>query len=77
MIAFGRKRPRFGPVLPPSRHRPEVPSWLDDAVLTALHADRDARFSDIIELLRALEGGGTLALGKRRKLPILRRLCER
>lgn len=71
------QRPRFGRAAPPSRHRPEIPSWLDDAILTALEPERDARFGDVIELLRALEGGGTLDLGPRRKLPLAARNPER
>jgi serine/threonine protein phosphatase PrpC len=67
------QRPRFGRAVPPSRHRPEVPSWLDDAILTAIQPEREARFGDVIELLRALEGGGSLELGPRRSLPLIER----
>jgi len=67
------QRPRFGRPAQPSRHRPEIPSWLDDAVVTAIDPDPDARFGDVIELLRALEGGGTLDIGPRRKLPLIER----
>ncbi|MBS0480933.1 MAG: bifunctional protein-serine/threonine kinase/phosphatase [Proteobacteria bacterium] len=67
------QRPRFGKAPAPSTHRPEIPSWLDDAILTALQSDRDARFGDVIGLLRALEGGGSLDLGKRRNLPLIER----
>ena len=67
------QRPRFGRAAPPSHHRPEIPSWLDDAILTAIEVDRDSRFGDVIELLRALEGGGSLELGPRRKLPLIER----
>jgi serine/threonine protein kinase len=64
------QRPRFGRAVPPSRHRPGIPSWLDDAILTALQPDPTARFGDVIELLRALEGGGALEIGPQRKLPL-------
>ena len=67
------QRPRFGRALPPSRHRSEIPSWLDDAILTAIQPDPQARFGDVIELLRTLEGGGTLGLGRRRTMPLLER----
>jgi serine/threonine protein phosphatase PrpC len=67
------QRPRFGRALAPSQHRPEIPSWLDDAILTALQPDRDARFGDAIELLRALEGGGALPIGPRRNVPLIER----
>jgi serine/threonine protein kinase len=71
------QRPRFGRAAPPSRHRPEIPSWLDDAILTAIQPEREARFGDTIELLRALEGGGTLKTGPRRSLPLYARSPER
>jgi len=67
------QRPRFGRAAPPSRHRPEIPSWLDDAIMTAIQPDPADRFGDVIELLRALEGGGSLEFGPRRGLPLLDR----
>jgi len=67
------QRPRFGRALPPSRHRPEIPSWLDDAIITAIQPERDARFGDVIELLRTLEGGGALDLGPPRKTALIER----
>lgn len=67
------QRPRFGRPTPLSRHRPEIPSWLDNAVLTAIQPDRDARFTDVIELLRALEHGGSLQVRPRRQVPLIER----
>ncbi len=67
------QRPRFGRAAAPSQHRPGMPSWLDDAILTAIQPDPAARFGDVIELLRALEGGGTLEIGPQRKLPLAAR----
>ncbi|HQA18929.1 MAG TPA: protein phosphatase 2C domain-containing protein [Novosphingobium sp.] len=67
------QRPRFSRAVPPSRHRPEIPSWLDDAILTAIEVDRDARFGDVIEMLRALEGGGALSHGPKRFVPLVER----
>lgn len=72
------QRPRFGPkngkgAPPPSQHRPEIPSWLDDAILTAIQPDRRARFGDVVELLRALENGGTLRRRPRRSAPLIER----
>ena len=66
------QRPRFGTPAPMSRHRPEIPSWLDDAVLTAIQPDPAARFGDVIELLRKLEGGGP-AVRPRRAMPLAER----
>lgn len=67
------QRPRFGRPVPPSKHRAEIPSWLDDAILTAIQPDRDARFADVIDLLRALERGGSLVVRPRRPLPLIER----
>ncbi len=71
------QRPRFGRPAPPSRHRPEIPSWLDDALLTAIDVDREGRFADVVELLRVLEGGGPLDHGPRRTVPLIERSPER
>ena len=67
------QRPKFGRPLPPSHHRREIPSWLDDAILTAIQPDPAARFGDAIELLRALEGGGALRTRPPRSLPLVER----
>ncbi|HWH22092.1 MAG TPA: bifunctional protein-serine/threonine kinase/phosphatase, partial [Allosphingosinicella sp.] len=67
------QRPRFGKPLPPSRHRPEIPSWLDDAIVTAIQPDREARFGDVVELLRSLEGGSSLERGGKRPVPLIER----
>jgi len=68
------QRPRFGKAVAPSVHRPEIPSWLDDAILTAIQPDPAQRFGDAIELLRALEGGGArVAARRRRPLPLAAR----
>ena len=67
------QRPRFGAPTPPSRHRPEIPSWLDEAILTALQPRPEARFGDVIELLRELEGGATLDRRKLRARPLIER----
>ncbi|MEO7247609.1 MAG: serine/threonine-protein kinase, partial [Novosphingobium sp.] len=64
------QRPRFGKVVPPSTYRPEIPSWLDDAIVTAIQPDPDARFGDTIELLRTLEGGGATEIGPRRPVSL-------
>jgi serine/threonine protein phosphatase PrpC len=67
------QRPRFGRPQPMARHRPEIPSWLDDAIQTAIHPDRDRRFGDVIELLRVLESAGPLTVAPRRPLPLIER----
>jgi serine/threonine protein kinase len=70
------QRPRFGKPLPPSHHRPEIPSWVDNAILTAIDPDPNARFNDVIELLRSLEGGGPL-LRRQLDRPLIERDPER
>ena len=67
------QRPRFGRAAPPSRHRPEIPSWLDDAILTAIQPDRQGRFGDVVDLLRALEKGGSLRRPALRSAALLER----
>ncbi|MDP9056982.1 MAG: protein kinase [Pseudomonadota bacterium] len=67
------QRPRFGPPPPLARHRPEIPSWLDEAICTAIQPDRELRFGDVIELLRVLESGGPLRVTPRRALPLAQR----
>ena len=67
------QRPRFGQPVPPSRYRPEIPSWLDDALLTAIQPEPGQRFGDAVELLRALERGGPLAGASKRHLPLVQR----
>jgi serine/threonine protein phosphatase PrpC len=67
------QRPRFGRPVSPSRHRPEIPSWLDNAILTAIQPEREARFGDVVELLRALEGGGALEVAPRQYVPLIER----
>ena len=67
------QRARFARPAAPSQHRPEIPSWLDDAILTAIQPEREARFGDVVELLRALEGGGASAMRPRRRLPLIER----
>jgi serine/threonine protein phosphatase PrpC len=67
------QRPRFGKPVPPSKHRPEIPSWLDNAILTAIQPEREARFGDVVELLRALEGGGALEVAPRQYVPLIER----
>ncbi|MBV1918873.1 MAG: bifunctional protein-serine/threonine kinase/phosphatase, partial [Sphingomonadaceae bacterium] len=67
------QRPRFGNPTPPSHYRPEIPSWLDDAILTAIQTDPEKRFDDAIGLLRRLEGGGTIARREPLYVPLIER----
>ncbi len=67
------QRPRFGVPPPLARHRPEVPSWLDEAICTAIQPDPGQRFGDVIELLRVLESGGPLHVSQHRSPPLAQR----
>ncbi len=67
------QRPRFGVAPMLASHRPEIPSWLDDAIRTAIQPDRNARHGDVLELLHVLEGGGPLDIAPRRKPPLVER----
>jgi serine/threonine protein phosphatase PrpC len=43
--------------LPPSRHNPEIPAWLDHIVLKAVARNEHQRFASADEFLQALENG--------------------
>lgn len=66
-------RPRFDRPEPPSRSRPELPAWLDAALLRAVAVDPRHRFGDVVELLRALEGGAAVARKPARPAPLIER----
>ena len=67
-------RPRFGTVPAPSTYRGEIPAWLDAAILRAVAVNPDDRYGDMVELLRAIEGGGAVVRhDNRRKRALLER----
>ncbi len=66
-------RPRFGRLESPSRYRAEIPAWLDAALMRSVAVDPSERFGDIIELLRALEGGASVARTPLHAVPLLER----
>jgi serine/threonine protein phosphatase PrpC len=66
-------RPRFAPPIPPSTKRPELPAWLDALLLQSVALDPNNRFGDIIELLRALEGGAAVARTQLHPPPLIER----
>lgn len=57
----------------PSRHRPEVPIWLDHVVLKAVARDRRQRFETAEELLLALERGASRPLTAPPATPLIHR----
>lgn len=50
-------RPRFGKPVPLSKHRPDLPAWLDRVIGRALAVDRRERFDDVTRLILELEEG--------------------
>jgi serine/threonine protein phosphatase PrpC len=66
-------RPRFGSTEAPSKNRPELPAWLDTLLMRSIMINPDERFGDMIELLRALEGGAAVSRVPDRPLALLER----
>lgn len=66
-------RPRFGQPVPPSRHRPDMPGWLEAAILRAIAVDPAQRFGDVLELVHALESGGARAIRRAEARPLIER----
>lgn len=67
-------RPRFGKPKPPSAARENIPAWLDDIIMRTIAVNPDDRFGDVIELLRALEGGPAIAAAQNRQFrPLIER----
>lgn len=59
--------------LRPSRHNPEVPTWLDHIALKAVARDKRQRFETAEELLLALERGAARPLSAPAATPLLQR----
>ena len=66
-------RPRFGTLDPPSRGRPDLPAWLDATLMRSVAVAPNDRFGDVVELLRALEGGAAVARIDPRRAPLIER----
>jgi serine/threonine protein phosphatase PrpC len=66
-------RARFGKLQAPSAFRPDLPAWLDAALLRSVAADPADRFGDVIELIRALEGGAAVARRPLQAIPLIER----
>ena len=83
-LLTGGKLP-YGEVLPyqggrywrdpiaPSRHRPDVPIWLDHVVLKAVARERRQRFETAEEMLLALERGASRPLSAPPATPLIQR----
>ena len=59
--------------LAPSRHRPEIPKWLDNIVLKAIARDKNQRFETAEELLLALDRGASRPLSAPLATPLIQR----
>ena len=57
----------------PSRHRPEVPIWLDHVVLKAVARDKRRRFETAEEMMLALERGASRPLSAPPATPMIER----
>ncbi len=66
-------RPRFGALEVPSRSRADLPAWLDATLMRCVAVDPGERFADVVELLRALEGGAAVARNRLKPLPLIER----
>ena len=67
------EKPLFGPVPPLTRHRGEVPAWLNAVVLRAIAPRREERFGDVEELVYELEHGRNRAAALAAPKPLLER----
>ena len=66
------QHPRFGKPTPPSRYRPDLPTWLDECLLRAVASNPQERYETAEEWLLQLEQGERTALASRPR-PLLER----
>lgn len=67
------QHPRFGEPVPPTRYRPEIPGWLERALLKACARLPEDRFETAEEFLLALERGEASRLARPRPTPLAAR----
>ena len=67
------QHPRFGEPVPPTRHRPDTPAWLEAVLLKACARTPAARFETAEEFRLALERGAWQPLAVPRRTPLLER----
>ncbi len=66
--------PRFKRATPLTKHRPDLPAWLDEALARATAVDPGERFGDVFEFIFALEHGAIRAApSSPRRLPLYER----
>lgn len=66
-------RMRFEKPTRPTLHRPDMPAWLEAAILRTLAVDPADRFADVEELIHVLEGGSAVAVPPVRDLSLMER----
>jgi serine/threonine protein phosphatase PrpC len=66
-------RIRFDRPTRPTQHRPDMPAWLEAAILRALSVDPADRFDSVEELIHVLEAGSAAAVPPRRDLSLMER----
>ncbi len=67
------QHPRFGDPVPPTRYRPEIPGWMESALLKACARLPEDRFETAEEFLLALERGEASRLARPRPTPLAAR----
>lgn len=65
--------PRFGEPVPPTRYRPEIPSWLENIILKAVARTPEVRFETAEEMLVALEHGELKPISAPQRTPLIAR----
>ncbi|WGM45995.1 Serine/threonine-protein kinase PknD [Brevundimonas sp. NIBR10] len=66
-------RPRFDRLTRPTTHRPDMPAWLEAAIVRAVAPDPDDRFADVQELIHVLESGSATAAPMADSLSLMER----
>lgn len=66
-------RMRFEKPTRPSKHRPDMPAWLEAAILRAIAVEPADRFDEVEELIHVLESGSAAAVPPRRELSLMER----
>lgn len=66
-------RMRFEKPTRPTTHRPDMPAWLEAAILRTLAVEPPDRFADVEELIHVLESGSAQAVPMRRELSLMER----
>jgi serine/threonine protein phosphatase PrpC len=66
-------RPRFRHPDAPARTRPDLPAWAEAVLMRCVAIEPGERFGDVVDLLRALEGGAAVERRPLRPLPLIER----